>query len=188
MNPARGSRKLLRFIFLLSILAIVRSQVLPSCPLGITNLTISNTAQAVDLADALLCSGGRFEVDWVGELLLPRTIAVSDGSSLKISGSSSGGSVVDGGAQKQLFSVSGASFLDLQGLSLVNGNSSSGGGATGLSGSSSLRVVNCSFEGNSVGGGGDGGMILLRRVFFRLTRRLTHAHTLALLVAKTART
>ncbi len=168
MKPARGSCELLRFVCLLSILAIAKSQSLP-CPVGITKLTVSDNTQAVDLADALLCSGGQFEVTWVSEVLLTRTIDVPDGTSLKILGSSFGGSVVDGGAQNQLFNVSGASLLHLQDLSLVNGFSSRGGGAIGLSGSSSLEAVNCSFGDNTAGAGFDAGMLLLRGVYLRLT-------------------
>ena len=100
---------------------------------------------------------------WVGEVALTRTIAVSDGTSLNISGSSSGGSVVDGDEQNQLFNVSGGSTLGLQGLSLFNG-ASWDGGAVGLSGSSSLEIVDCSFDGNTADN--DGGMITLRQDHF----------------------
>lgn len=153
MTPAQGCSGLVRLVSLLSILSIAKSQVLP-CPLGVTNRTVFNSAQAVDLSDALLCSGGQFDVTWVGEVTLTRTIALVNGTSLKISGSSSGGSVIDGGDQNQLFNVSGGSTLDLQGLSLVNGASSWGGGAVGLSGSSSLGIADCSFAGNTASGDG----------------------------------
>ena len=144
MKRAQGSCWLL-----LSILAVAKSQVLPACPAGIINRTIANSAQAVNLTETLLCSGGHFEVTWVGDVSLTRAIAVSDGTSLEISGSSSGRSIVDGGAENQLFNVSNGSTLGLQGLSLVNGASSLGGGAVGLSGSSSLEIVDCWFNGNT---------------------------------------
>lgn len=140
MQSARGSRGLLPCASLLNILnrsssgsvarclmwfglflAVAKSQLLP-CAGGVTNRTISNSAQAFDLTEVLMCSGGQFEVTWVGEVLLTRTIAVSDGTSLKVLGSSSGGSVIDGeGLQHQLFNVSEGSTLELQGLSLMNG-------------------------------------------------------------------
>ena len=148
-------------------------QVLPCAP-GISNLTVSNSAQAVDLTDSLSCSGGQFGVSWVGEVLLSRTIAVSDGTSLKVSGSSSGGSVIDGGGLHQLFNVSGGSTLDLEGLSLVNG-ASGWGGAVALVGSSALSLFDCSLYGNTASRG-DGGMNLSpdepASVF-----KLTHIHS-----------
>lgn len=155
MKSARGSRELLLCVSLLPVVAVAKSQVLP-CAAGVNNRTISNSAQAVDLTEVLFCSGGQFEVNWVGEVLLSRTIAVSDGTSLKVSGSSSGGSVIDGGGTYQLFNVSEGATLELQGLLLVNGASSSAGGAIALSGSSSLEVRNCSFEFNNATAG-DGG-------------------------------
>lgn len=181
MQSARGSRGLLPCASLLNILhrsstgfvarclmwfglflAVAKSQVLP-CAVGVTNRTISNSAQAFDLTEVLMCSGGQFEVTWVGEVLLTRTIAVSDGTSLKVLGSSSGGSVIDGERLHQLFNVSEGSTLELQGLSLMNGASSSAGGAVALSGSSSLGIVDCSFEFNNATG--DGGTNVLAVVY-----------------------
>lgn len=162
MRSALGSHGLLRCVSLLNILAVAKSQVLP-CTAGVTNRTISNSAQAFDLTDVLMCSGGQFEVTWVGEVLLTRTITVSDGTSLKVLGSSSGGSVIDGGGLHQLFNVSEGSTLELQGLSLMNGASSSAGGAVALSDSSSIKVVDCSFEFNNATG--DGGTNVLAVVY-----------------------
>lgn len=154
MTSARGSfRRLLRYASALSILAGAKAQVLP-CALGITTLTVSNGADATDLAEALLCSGGQFEASWVGEVLISRTVRVSNGTSLRISGMASGGSIVDGGGLHQLFEVSGGSTLELQGISLFNGFSGEGGGAVALSDSSSLEVSGCSFDGNKAGAGG----------------------------------
>lgn len=154
MKLARQSCRLLRLAFLLSVLAIVKSQLLLPCAPGVTNKTVSNSAQAFDLTEALLCSGGQFEVTWVGQVVLDSTIAISDGTSLKVLGSSSGGSVVDGGGLHQLFNVSSnTSILELQGLSLVNGASTLDGGAVALA-NSSLEVNDCSFDGNTAAGYG----------------------------------
>eukprot|EP00903_Cladosiphon_okamuranus_P016944 g15619.t1 len=159
MKPARRRCGLLRCAPLLSILATAKSQQLLPCALGVTSTTVTTSAQAADLADALFCSGGQFEVTWVGEVLLNSALTVSGGTFLKVTGSSSVGGVVDGGAQTQLFNVSGGSTLELQGLSLVNGVSSSGGGAVGLSDMSSLAIANCSFEGNTDAGADGGGAL-----------------------------
>lgn len=145
--------RLLRYLSLLSIFAGANAQVLP-CALGVTNLTVSNSVEANDLAEALLCSGGQFEASWVGEVLVSRTVRVSNGTSLRISGTSSGGSIVDGGGLYQLFHVSGGSTLELKGLSLVNGFSDEGGAAVAVSDASSLEVSGCSFDGNRAGAGG----------------------------------
>lgn len=158
MRPLGVRWGLLPSVSLLLSIAGTGSQALP-CALGVTNRTISSSVQAANLAEALLCYGGQFEVAWVGDVLLPGTIHVSNGTFLKVSGSSPGGSVVDGGAQHQLFNVSGGSVLELKDLSLVNGASSSGG-AVGLSVSSSVEIVDCSFHGNAATSGNGGTFVV----------------------------
>lgn len=95
MKPALRSCSIL-----LISLAFSRPQALqPPCDVGINTLIVSSTAQALDLTAALLCSGGgQFEVTWLGEVLITSTITVSEGISLKVTGSSFiGQGVVDGG-------------------------------------------------------------------------------------------
>eukprot|EP00752_Nemacystus_decipiens_P017814 g15971.t2 len=121
------------------------------------------TAEALELSEALLCSGaGEFEAIWSGEVLVTSTIFVSNGTSLKITSSSSstslvftsGGAatgsqaVIDGGDEVQLFVVDAISSLELNGLSLQRGLA--GAGAVEVMDSSLLTAVDCSFSYNGV--------------------------------------
>lgn len=101
MKPAVGS-----FGILLAFLALSKPQTLPPCAVGVTTLVVSSNAEALDLSEALLCSGGQFEVAWVGNVRITSTIAVSNGTSLRITGSSFGAQgVVDGGGDTRCESL-----------------------------------------------------------------------------------
>lgn len=104
------------------LLIILRVTDAATCPEGIDARVVSNTAEASELGEALLCSGaGYFEVDWIGEVVLERSIIISNGSSVKVTGVDPGEAVIDGGDAIRLFQVSGSSTLLLNGLSLVGG-------------------------------------------------------------------
>lgn len=122
------------------------------CAPGVTTRNVSNTEQALELSDALYCSGSaQFEVHWVGEVLLTQTIAVSNGNSIKVMGRGADEAVIDGGGAVRLFEVNKGSTLELNGVSLVGGWSSGKGGAVQLSDFSRLAAANCSFVGNVAG-------------------------------------
>lgn len=73
---------------------------------GVTALSVSSTAEALELTNELQCSGaGDFEVEWSGEVVVTKTLAVSNGTSLKVTGSIFDGAVMDGGGAIQLFVV-----------------------------------------------------------------------------------
>lgn len=88
--------------------------------------TVSSTVQALDLSEALLCSGaGEFEVEWSGEVPIASTISVSNGTSLKVTGNGTTSlpqAVIDGGVEVQLFVVEEeGSSLEVENLSLQRG-------------------------------------------------------------------
>lgn len=135
-------------VSLLSVLGLAKAQATP-CEAGVTTRNVTSTADALELSDALRCSGpAEFEIDWVGEALLTRTIAVSNGSSVKVMGRGAGEAVIDGGGAVRLFEVNEGSTLELNRVSLVGGFSSGDGGAVHLAADSRLSVVNCSFVEN----------------------------------------
>lgn len=122
------------------------------CATGVTTLPVSSTAEALELSEALLCSGaGEFEVEWSGEVLVTSTISVSNSTSLKVTGSGSTLplAVVDGGDEVQLFVVDAESSLELSGLSIQRGLA--GAGAVEVMDLSLLTVVDCSFSYNAGG-------------------------------------
>lgn len=80
---------------------------------------MEDAAGARDLAEAVNCSGGTFNVEWRGSVVVDATIAVGHGSALNITGVGEN-ATVDGGGETQLFVVSGA-YLSLNGLQLSNG-------------------------------------------------------------------
>lgn len=137
--------------FLLSVLGVTMSA---SCPVGVTTLTVATTAEALELSEALLCSGaGDFEVEWSGEVLVTKTISVSNSTSLTVTGSGSTmlpQAVIDGGGDVQLFVVDAGSSLELNSLSIQRGLAWPGsGGAVEVVDSSLLTVIDCSFSYNN---------------------------------------
>lgn len=94
----------------LLVVVIVSSESQTLCADGLTELSVSSAAEAAELSNALLCSGsGQFEVDWSGNVLVSTTFAISNGTSLKVTGV--GAAVIDGGGMTQLFAVEGGAFL-----------------------------------------------------------------------------
>lgn len=103
------------------------------CVAELVSLTVSNATDALELSDALNCTGaGQFNVIWTGHVEISQTFALSNGTTLSITAGDSSttsayadasttNAVVDGGGVMQLFSVLGGSKLNLNGVSLVNG-------------------------------------------------------------------
>lgn len=108
---------------------------------------VEDTEEAFALANAVSnCSGGDFEVDWRGHVLVNTTLWVVDGTSLTITGGND--AVVDGGGLTRPFVVVNAS-LQLGGLAVVDGTALFGGGI--FAGGSKLtlngtRLSNCTAE------------------------------------------
>ena len=117
---------------------------------------VETSAQARALAAAVNCSGGSFEVEWRGSVIVDTPIYVVDGTVLTVSGSGPGPVLIDGNGSTQLFTVVNAT-LHVSGVDIVGGAGISGG-AIGAAGSS-LTFVQTSFSGNFAAG--NGGVVFL---------------------------
>ena len=106
---------------------------------------MATSEQARELAAAVGCAGGSFEVEWRGSVAVPETIYVADGTVLAVTGADSS-AVVDGGGSTRLFTVVNAS-VRLSGINVTAG-SSTVGGAIAASGSS-LTLDRTNLVGNS---------------------------------------
>eukprot|EP00903_Cladosiphon_okamuranus_P014549 g13496.t1 len=107
---------------------------------------VDDAAQAEALSAAVNCSGGLFEVEWRGTIIVDKPINVADGTSLTITGASGSMAAIDGSSSTRLFSVVNAA-LHLDGLNVSYG-ASTAGGAIAASGST-LTFNRTNFVGNT---------------------------------------
>lgn len=105
---------------------------------------VGDTAEARALAAAVNCSGGSFEVEWVGSVVVEHPIHVVDGTVLSVTGASSG-AVMDGNAATRLFTVVDAT-LHVRDVNISSG-ASIAGGAIAVAGSV-LSLNRTNFIGN----------------------------------------
>ena len=114
---------------------------------------VETSAQAQALAAAVNCSGGSFEVEWRGNIVVDEPIYVIDGTVLGLTGAGSS-AVMDGGGSTRLFTILNAA-LHLNGVNISSG-SSTVGGAIAVAGSSFLALNGTNISGNKAtwhGGG-----------------------------------
>ncbi|CAM9601541.1 unnamed protein product, partial [Ectocarpus fasciculatus] len=117
------------------------------------NWVVGDSVQALALAEAVNCSGGWFEVEWVGSVVVNKTIYVADGTVLTITGAAGSNAALDGNSSTRLFTVVDAS-LHLHGVNMSHGASISGG-AIAAGGGSTLTFNKTNFIGNvALGNGG----------------------------------
>lgn len=111
---------------------------------------VENAAQAQLLTEALNCSGGSFEVEWTGRVVVDEPIFLVNGTVLAITGVGSS-AAIDGGGSTRLFTVVDAE-LHMVGMNVSSGTSVTGGAiaATG----SVLTFNRTSFLGNRASGHG----------------------------------
>ncbi|CAM9831329.1 unnamed protein product, partial [Ectocarpus fasciculatus] len=106
---------------------------------------VEDTADAIELANAIDCTGGMFDVEWRGSVIVPQTLWISEGTTVNITGvdTTASPAVVDGNGESRIFGVINAS-LNLHGMTLSNGHGVVGGaifsalGTVTLSGGSAL--------------------------------------------------
>ena len=91
---------------LLLLLLLPLLQAYPSS-IVVKEIIVATTLDAENLAEALLCDGsGKFEISWHGNIMLSRTISVSNGSIVNVTGpSESAASVVSSDDPITLFEV-----------------------------------------------------------------------------------
>ena len=130
------------------------------CPTTVKEMVVANTSGAEKLTEALRCDGrGTFVVSWHGNVMLSRTLSVSNGSILNVVGSleskdgtDTGGAVVISDGTVLLFKVDLASNVSLTGLTLSGGD-----GALRVTGTSFVEFIDCSFTHNKRSSPNEGG-------------------------------
>ena len=120
-----------------------------TCPTTVEPFSVATTSDAEELSEALLCDGpGSFVVSWHGNVILSRTLSVSNGSTLNVAGSSNStdgdsGAVIFSDGTVLLFEVDSGSNVSLTGLTFSGGD-----GAVRVKGESFVEVIDCSFMDN----------------------------------------
>ena len=112
------------------------------CPTIVQQTVVATTLDADNLAKDLLCEGpGRFAVSWNGDVVLSRTLSVSNGTHLNVTGSSeSKGAIIISDGTVRLLEVDLGSTVLLTGLTFSGGD-----GAVRVAGQSLVKVIDCSF-------------------------------------------
>jgi hypothetical protein len=83
---------------------------------------VSNTAEALALANSTSCEGGAFAVAWHGLVELSDTIIVGSNTTLNVTGiGGSAAAVIDGRDSVQLFDLESGGALHLSSLTLQRG-------------------------------------------------------------------
>ena len=113
-------------------------------------MVVTTPSDAKTLAQALLCDGpANFTVSWRGDVMLSHTLAVSNGSTLNVAGTSentdadTGAVVTSDGTPVLLFEVDLGSTVSLTGLTFSGGD-----GALRVTGDSFVEVIDCTFINN----------------------------------------
>ena len=110
--------------FLLCYTAI--SQELPCSGDIQTKWIINDPFQFQAFSEAIKCTG-EFDVEWNGRFIVDKTIQVSGGTVLNVTGADTNGNTfIDGGNSVQIFSIVN-SELNLKDITLMNGNGTDGG-------------------------------------------------------------
>lgn len=112
--------------------------------------TVNSTAVANKLAEAVRCHGERFNVDWIGNVIVEQTISIVDGTFLSVAGLGSD-AVIDGDGKTRLFEVENAT-LHLENVTLFNGSARYGGGIAASR--STVAFSGASFKSNNASSGG----------------------------------
>ena len=145
----------LLLVLLLLPLSLLRSS---PCPSTVEEIVVTTTSDANTLAEALLCNGSAsFTVIWHGNVILSRTLSVSNGSTLNVAASSDStdadtGAVVTSDGTFLLFEVDLGSTVALTGLTFSGGD----GGLT-VAGVSFVEVLDCTFTNNKITSSDQGG-------------------------------
>ena len=121
-----------------------------------TKWVVENITQVRALAEAINCSGGTFQVEWKGTIVIDTEIVVTSGTVLNITrvGSSA---VLDGGGNTRLFRVLNAS-LQLNDVEVRNGNATFGGAIAAIE--STVILNRTSFIGNTATNKNGGAMFV----------------------------
>lgn len=102
------------YAFLLSVACVLTLDVWAApCSSATGQPTVNGEATALTFAEAVNCSDGQFNVEWIGTVQVPIVIEIPTGTVINIYGSGSSPTVVEGARVSQLFWVlSGEPNLD----------------------------------------------------------------------------
>ena len=115
------------------------------CSPGLVSLVVEDSAGASVLANATNCTGGEFDVEWMGYVEFPETIYVSAGTVLNITGADAG-AVADGKNAIQFLNVA-AGTVHLSGMRIERCVADYGGAV--FANASSLTFNATEFVGNT---------------------------------------
>ena len=125
--------------------------VLSACPVGLQReWIVDNSSQARELAEAVRCSGGSFNVTWKSKVIVDDTILIFGGTTLDVTSVDADAAIV-GNGKTRLFTGVDAS-LNLRNITLSNGSAIYGGAIAVLR--SSLTLDRVSFIGNTASNAG----------------------------------
>ncbi|CAN0431165.1 unnamed protein product [Ascophyllum nodosum] len=141
----------LQLVLLIVLLPLLPGVHASPCPTTVGEMIVTNTSDAEKLSQALQCDGSaRFAVSWHGDVILSRTLSVSNGSTLNVVGSSERMDDTDTGATVRrkgtaaLFEIGLGSTVSLTGLALSGGD-----GALRVTGKSFIELIDCIFIDNN---------------------------------------
>lgn len=89
------------------------------------SLVVEDHVDVAFLAETVYCTGGKFDVEWRGHIVVDQHIVVPNGTVLNITGVGSN-ATIDGGGVSRLFTVLNASLVATD-ITMRNGSSLSGG-------------------------------------------------------------
>ena len=154
MHAIRSRGSILFKVSCLSLLhASAWSQALPPCPSKTQARIVANTNDTAALATSLQCSNGSIDVQWYGDVVVSQTIYITQGTSLNITGTSTG-ATADGNHITQLFAVNSTSSLLLTDMTLANGDADNGGAVHATEQASISFGGNMTFASNTAWYGG----------------------------------
>ena len=128
------------------------------CPAGVERrLVVETTAQVQALTEAVNCSGGTFNVEWRGSIVVGTEIVVVDGTVLNITGGEGSNAILDGRGMTRLLRVVNAS-LQLNDVEVRNGSATFGGAIIAMK--SNLALNGVKFTGNTANDKNGGAMFV----------------------------
>lgn len=92
------------WLFFVSAVASVALAASHACSPDPQAWVVNNSATASALASTANCSGGIFDVEWIGHFEFPETIYLTDGTVMNIAGAGAG-AVADGAGSEQFLNV-----------------------------------------------------------------------------------
>lgn len=126
------------------------------CPAAVQKLNVNNAEEAQELADAVACSGGSFEVNWDSDVALLTSIVVGEGTRLLVRGSGTKSASIDGLSKRRIFEVGDAGSLLLVDILLHHGRApkNSFGGAIHVGADAEVVCTGCEVRNSTADLGG----------------------------------